>query len=389
MILWHDQRGAPLLDRLGPAERARVYEVTGLPMNGNYGLSKVAWAIGRLDGGIGDARWLNVSEYTAARMTGRRWAEYSLASRTMALDLRTRRWSDEVCELMGVDPVVFPELRSAADGSPVSAAFAAETGLSASVEVHVVGHDHMVGGVGAGLRHGEILNSTGTTEGVLLRRDEPALDELTAAAQLANGAACDGSDYTLFASIPTGGAAFSALQRMLGMPAETLSQCIAHLDRRYLAGEVDLRVMPVVIPQFRGSPSPEKSSSARGMFANLSVDTRAEDIVFGCFLGMALQFQKVLALFPREPAEVKLIGPASANPLWLSLKADVLGRSLSVSAHPEVVSRGAQLLACGEQGTWEDCRPAAVDADAGRHERLQEWHDGVQPELRRLAALSW
>lgn len=389
MILWHDHRGADVLTRMSAGERARVYEVTGLPVDANYALSKVAWAVDAAGHDIGDATWLNVSEFLAAHMTGHRWAEYSLASRTMALDLRTREWSEEVCSLVGLDPSIFPELRSATRGEPVSAAFASQAGLPASVEVHVVGHDHMVGGVGADVRRGELLNSTGTTEGLLLLRDEPALGTDAARAKLANGLACVGPDFTLFASIPTGGAAFETLQRMLGMSAQDLSRCTAALTEGYLAGEIDLMSVPVVVPQFWGSPPPEKDSSARGVMANLSADVSAADIVFGTFLGLAVQFQKVLELFPEDPVGIKVIGPASENALWLHLKADVLGTDLSVSAFDEVVSRGAQALASREGTDWAACRPAAFRADHGRHVRLLEWRHEVQPIMRRVGALSW
>lgn len=61
MILWHDQRGAPWINRLSDAEKARIYAVTGLPAHGNYGISKAAWALERY--GNKDAVWLNISEY--------------------------------------------------------------------------------------------------------------------------------------------------------------------------------------------------------------------------------------------------------------------------------------------------------------------------------------
>ena len=51
-------------------------------------------------------------------MTGQRWSERSLASRTMALDLSLGTWSAEICALVGLDVGVFPELRTAVDGSP-------------------------------------------------------------------------------------------------------------------------------------------------------------------------------------------------------------------------------------------------------------------------------
>ncbi len=372
MILWHDQRGAARLVALTDRQRDRIYRVTGLPVSGNYGLSKVAWACERLEGDS-DVTWLNVSEYLAALMTGERWSEYSLASRTMALDLGTGSWSEEVCGFFGVGVEVFPPLRRAAEGSRVTERFARENGLPADVEVHVVGHDHMVGAAGADLRPGELLNSTGTTEGLLFVRDAPALDARARDVKLANGFDCRGARYTLFASIPTGGAAFATLQTMLGMDAGRLVAVIDELHARYLGGGIRLADVPLVLPRFRGAPPPSKRTSARGLMAGIRADTTAEEIVFGTFLGMVRQFRDVLGLFPEAADGVKVIGPAGGNLLWQQLKADLLGVTLSAARVPEIVSRGAQALASGGRYAWADCDPLEVDPDEQRHRELSGW----------------
>jgi sugar (pentulose or hexulose) kinase len=373
MILWHDHRGADFLSSLGEAERALIYRVTGLPANANYGLSKVAWSLAHAGDAGADAQWLNVAEYLAAWMTGRRWSERSLASRTMALDVASGTWSAEVCALLGVDVGVFPELRSAVHGTPIAPGFARQAALDPGVMVHVAGHDHMVGAVGADLRSGELLNSTGTTEGILLLRESPSLDGHSEQAKLANGLACEGSKFTLFASIPTGGSAFATLQTMLGLSPERLSGCLDDLHTRYLANDINLDRMPLVLPQFRGSPPPTKQASARGIIAGLGSDTSAEDIVFGCFLGMALQFSDVLDLFRTPVTTIKVIGPASVNKLWLQLKADLLHTPLSVSNFPEVVSRGAQALASQTSLGWDTCHPREVVVNDARAAMLTQW----------------
>lgn len=377
MILWHDHRGASRLDALTPEQRTRVYEITGLPVNANYGLSKVAWALENAESGAPGAVWLNIAEYVAALMTGERFSEHSLASRTMALDLTTGDWSEEVCELIGISSSVFPSLRSASDGASVTAAFASLTDLSSDVVVHVAGHDHMVGGIGAELGAGELLNSTGTTEGLLFIRDTPFLTPTAERAKLANGIACGGEGYTLFASIPTGGSAFATLQAMLGLDGEQLTSHLDSLHEGYLAGDIDLERIPLVLPQFRGAPPPTKDSSARGIISGLRTDTRLPEIVFGAFLGMALQYRDVLELFPSTARRVKVIGPASKNPLWLQIKADLLATPLSVSAFPEVVSRGAQALASQRSGDWSGTAPFDVRPDEHRSEALQSWARGI------------
>nr|WP_255521831.1 FGGY-family carbohydrate kinase [Frondihabitans sp. VKM Ac-2883] len=237
----------------------------------------------------------------------------------------------------------------------------------------------MVGAIGADLHHGELLNSTGTTEGLLFSHDAPSLDDASAMAMLANGISCIGSDFTLFASIPTGGSAFATLQSMLGLPITELNLILEDLHHRYLAGDIVLENIPLVLPQFRGSPPPTKRAAARGMIAGLQTDVAVDDIVFGCFLGMVVQFRDVLELFPMQPDRIKVIGPASKNPLWLQLKADLLGTPLSVSQFPEVVSRGAQALASETRSDWDGCKPFEVLPDETRHGALAHWYADVRP----------
>lgn len=383
MILWHDHRGAAHLERLSTQQRSRLYRITGLPVNGNYALSKVAWALEHAQS-VEGVVWLNVVEHLALVLTGECWAEPSLASRTMALDVGAGSWSAEACATLGVDPGVFPALRPATSGVPIRSAVADALGLSRDVEVHVAGHDHMVGAIGAGLDRGELLNSTGTTEGLLLLTGSPWLDDEAEASKLANGRACAGAEFTLFASIPTGGSAFATLQSMLAIDEASLTACVESLHRRYLAGEAELQGTPLVLPRFRGSPPPTKDGSARGIVAGIGDDTTAEDIVLGCFLGLVLQYAEVLDLFGTRPERIKVIGPAARNDLWMQLKADLLGVPLSASGADEVVSRGAQALASGASLDWAAHHPVDVVPDPARHDRLRSWAEHVLPLWRHL-----
>jgi sugar (pentulose or hexulose) kinase len=102
---------------------------------------------------------------------------------------------------------------------------------------------------------------------------------------------------------------------------------------------------------------------------------------------MALQFQDVLNLFPAAPERIKVIGPASANPLWLQLKADLLGTPLSVSQMSEVVSRGAQALASDASCDWATCQPEDVLVDNGRNAHLSQWSADIKPQWEYLKGL--
>lgn len=241
------------------------------------------------------------------------------------------------------------------------------------VRVHVAGHDHMVGAYGANLSSSQLLNSTGTTEGLLLLRDHPDLGEQAAQRKVSGGISCDGQHATSFASIPTAGAMFAFLKSFLGWDQDRLSRNLGR-SRGEVRNRTDQsRTVPLVVPHLRGSPPPAKISSARGVISGLCVDTTAEELVFGCFLAMAADMRRVLNLFDVDPSEFRVIGPASSNPLWLHLKADILGRDISVSAFPEMVSMGAQALASGEAGNWDRANPWIVQSDSERHAILTNW----------------
>ncbi len=228
--------------------------------------------------------WLNISEYLAAYLTKERWSEYSLASRTMALDLSARRWSDDVCQMFGLTVDVFPTLRAATEGVPIASYVAARLGLSPNVRVHVAGHDHMVGAYGANLSSSQLLNSTGTTEGLLLLRDHPDLGEQAAQRKVSGGISCDGQHATSSASIPTAGAMFAFLKSFLGWDQWTAYQEPWPISRRSTKPDGSIS---------HGSPSwcltcvevppPAKISSARGVISGpLRGHHCRGGLVFGC-----------------------------------------------------------------------------------------------------------
>ena len=162
------------------------------------------------------------------------------------------------------------------------------------------------------------------------------------------------SDFTLFASIPTGGSAFATLQTMLGLERRT--PCWMHRRSAF--------------PLCRSGHRPDQGAAGAP-----AVPWQPAADEAGCRAGGVSRTRNGhehgghrLRLLPRAwscsfvtswscsgtPVEsVKVIGPASRNGLWLQLKADLLGTPLSVSHFPEVVSRGAQALASTTAVRWE------------------------------------
>jgi rhamnulokinase len=95
----------------------RLYALTGLQrlrFNTIYQLYADKLA------GIGDSLpWINLPEYVLHRLGARRFSEYTNATHTGLIDLRTKSWSTEILEELGFDLAAAPEL--VAPGSDVGA----------------------------------------------------------------------------------------------------------------------------------------------------------------------------------------------------------------------------------------------------------------------------
>ena len=96
MISWFDGRAGPQAERLGRVVgRDRIFGLTGLSLQPIFGLCKLLWLKENdPDAYSRTATWLNVADYMAFRLCGVAATDYSLASRTLALDLHNLRWAE-------------------------------------------------------------------------------------------------------------------------------------------------------------------------------------------------------------------------------------------------------------------------------------------------------
>jgi rhamnulokinase len=109
---YRDARNVPAMEKtFSIIPRARMYEITGiqlLPFNTVYQLT--AHLAEFPDEWERAARWLTLPEYFQYRLTGVAAAEYTEASTTQLLDVRTRSWSPELTSALGLDLKKFPPI---------------------------------------------------------------------------------------------------------------------------------------------------------------------------------------------------------------------------------------------------------------------------------------
>ncbi len=174
---------------------AELYAATGLqyaPFNTLYQLVAAQGS----DQLAHASRLLLIPDLLAYWLTGEQGTELTNASTTQLIDPRTRDWSAEVAERVGVDLGLFAPLRQPGDhAGELLPAVLEETGLTGPVPVTAVAsHDtaSAVAAVPAGSERFAYI-STGTWSLAGLELDAPVLSEESRAANFTNELGIDGT----------------------------------------------------------------------------------------------------------------------------------------------------------------------------------------------------
>lgn len=365
IIAWYDERTVPLLpwwrDYLGPAA---IFAITGLPLGHTFSLFKLQWLRQQIpDAWARTRRWLGISDYIGYRLTGEQVMGYSLASRTMALDLQTRSWSADLLDAAEVPQDLLPAL--APEGTflgRVHAEAAEATGLPAGTPVLVGGHDHPVAAVALGATSsGIVLDSTGTTETELMAI--PSVEAMLERDDQRFSVGCHalpGSFYIKGAILGAGSLLTWAANLLFPeLPEQAKLDALERVAACSPAGAKGL----YLLPHFGGAGSPDRDSAARGVIAGLTTHHTRDDMARAVLEGLTYELRALWEALEASAGyrvtRVIATGGGSQSVLWNHLKANVTGRAIAVSQQPEAVTLGAAMLAglgSGQYASLEDAQ---------------------------------
>jgi xylulokinase len=377
-IAWFDTRTRPqatwLAERIGKDE---LFARSGLSLQPIFSLNKLLWHREHEPAAWArSVRWLMLADFIAYRLCGEGATDLSLASRTLMLDLRERRWGEQTLAQAGIDPGLLAPL--VPGGTPlghVTASAAALTGLPMTAVVATGGHDHVCGALAAGVtRPGQMLNSLGTAEALFLPTERPLTDPTAGRQGYTQGAHVVGGGYYAFAGQYTSGASIDWLRDLLGASDDPVAyEALIAGAERVPAGGLGV----LFLPHLRLANPPYDDPRSRGALIGLTMDAGRDVIARAIFEGLALEsrntFEPLLA-YPEvtAPRSVVAIGGGTRNPLLMRIKASVTNLTHQVVAAEEATALGAALLGGLGAGVYEDVDDAVGAMRHGQHEIAPE-----------------
>ncbi len=353
-VVWQDRRSAGLCRRMDPRTRSRVRDRTGLPVDPYFSATKLALLLRepglRRDARRGRLRFGTVDAWLLDRLAGVHATEPSNGSRTLLLNLRTRRWDPALLDLFGAPESLLPEVRPSSgpfgevEGLPVA-------GVLGDQQASLFGH----GCWGQG--EAECTYGTGA---FLLANSGPRPRPVPGLAASVAWELPGRAAYCLEASIFTAGDAVRWLRDNVGLLAE--------------AGESErvARRVPdpggvVFVPALSGLGAPHWDPAARGAFLGLNRATTRAHIVRALLEGVAHRVADGAEAMARQIQlrNLRVGGGGSRNSLWMQMQADLLGRPVLRSREAEATALGAALLAGIESDVW-------TEADARRLVQVEQ-----------------
>jgi xylulokinase len=407
-IVWHDRRthaeGLAIEESIG---RDRIFEISGHSAEPIFTLAKLIWMQKHWPDAFAKARRvLMMADWIAFRLSGEAATDATLASRTLYFDIRKRQWSEEMLALAGLSANFPAKLASPGTAlGKVRHEVLAEMGLSGAPIVTVGGHDHIIGALATGLNEtGSAINSIGTAEALLLSAEKPLTGRSVLEKGYIQGALeIEGTRAYVAGALLSSGGSIEWLRSIAGnAPQETLIAEASKLP----AGSSGV----MFLPHLANGPPPDPDNYARGAFLGLTQVTTAPQMYRAVLEGLALQSRMMLdgmTALPGvgEPRTIRLIGGASRNRLFLSIKASVFARPLLVVEETEATALGAAMLggvAAGVHPTFDaafqnldrkeyviEPESAAVEAyDRLRTSVFAKIHERLKPINRGLSAFA-
>lgn len=357
IIAWFDPRTKAqaqwLADTIG---NDILFDITGLSLQPIFGLCKLLW-LKQNEPHIFEktGRWLNVSDYIAFRLCGQQATDFSLASRTLALNIHEQKWASDILQEVGISPSLYaPLCASGTNLGTLIPEVAQQIRFPNSTVVAAGGHDHVCGAFAVGVtQSGMVLDSMGTSETVFLTLDQPLTAPEIGHQGFTQGIhVVPDKNYIFGALYSSGGSVEWFRNHFSDFPSyQTLIEEAENIHPGSNGA--------CFLPHLQLASPPYDDPKGRGAFIGLGVETERGVLFRSVLEGIAYDSRQMLEamLYHNSVPDLNAIrafGGGTRNPLLMRIKATVMDQPIEVTEVSEATSLGAALLAGIGAGVYTD-----------------------------------
>jgi len=353
-ILWNDTRTFKernWITEVAGGEEKLIQMVGNPPLEG-FTLPKIIWLRNNEPENFSKLyKVLLPKDYIVYKLTGRMVTEVSDAAGTAIYDVKNKRWSEKLANILNLNISIFPEvIESFNVAGRVLKEFSEELGLSPNTLIIPGGADNACGAVGNGIiKEGLFLCSIGTSGVVLSPTSSPKFDQKgrihffnhSVPNMWYNMGVILSAGFSLswfknnFATLE------SMVQELSGISAYDIIN--AEVEKIPVGSEA-----LIFLPYLNGERTPHKDAKVRGAFIGVSArHTKAhfaravmEGVTYA--LRDSLEIMKELGI---TPTEVRITGGGAKSKVWQQMMADIFKVEVKTIQADEGPAFGAAIIA--------------------------------------------
>jgi len=352
-ILDTDPRGAleceKIVNMLG---KDRIAYITGLNPHSMYGLPKMMWMKEHAAKDYNKAEHiLMIEDFVVYMLTGNAMIDYSLATRSMAFDIRTLEWSEEILKAAGIDKGLFSKpVISGTNAGTVQKNIAEKLGLTEKTIIVPVGHDQVAAAIGAGVFSSDCaVDGAGTVECVTPVFDGIPENKNMQAGNYAIVPYVIEGKYVTYAFSFTGGALvqwyIDNLAKWEKAEAKDNQTSVYEILEKNM---IDEPTKILVLPHFAGAATPYMDEGSKGAIVGLTVSHTASDLYRAMMEGVVYEMRLNIELLEEAGIEIKTLkatGGGAASRVWMQMKADILNIPVISLGSSEAGATGCAIMA--------------------------------------------
>ncbi|MFP7297067.1 xylulokinase [Neobacillus niacini] len=363
-ILWNDTRTTEqcqLINEL--AGEDRLLDITKNQALEGFTLPKLLWVKQYEPEILQQASvFLLPKDYLRYKLTGAIHSEYSDAAGTLLLNVSEKKWSEELCDIFGIDAKLCPPLVESHEYvGNITEEIAELTGLSVDTKVFAGGADNACGAIGSGiLSEGKTLCSIGTS-GVVLSYEERNNRDFQGKVHYFNHGE-ENAFYTMGVTLAAG----HSLTWFKNTFAEheSFDSLLAGLT------EVPIGANGLLFtPYLAGERTPYADSVIRSSFIGMDSSHNRNDFVRSVIEGITFSLNESIEIFRESGKNIDTvisIGGGAKNEEWLQIQADIFNAKIVKLSSEQGPAVGAAILAaygCEWYDSLEECANVFISSE--------------------------
>jgi glycerol kinase len=365
-IVWDRETGRPIGPALGWQDLRTIGECLtaraehDLALAPNQSATKIGWLLANhaADRDRADLCFGTVDSWVAWTLTGgsAHVTDHTNAAVTGLYSFEHQTWDHDVCEVLGVDPRLLPDIVDS------TGTIASATTIAGSPPLAALVGDQQASMIGQGCIEPGRAKVTFGTGGML--------DVCIGATAPAVGRRSDNGTFPIIAWSEAGRKVWGVEAIMLsaGTNVEWLCDDMGLIDSPADSHAVANRCATsdgvVYVPALLGLGTPRWDYGARGTLLGLTRGTERPHIVRAVLEGVAHRGADMVAAAETDTGltipTLRIDGGMSQNPTFVQALADASGKPVEVSPVVESTTLGAAFLAGVATGTWSSLADTAA-----------------------------